>query len=89
MPCTPFRLPGGISGIVCTRGRKSVKRCSVAGCTVPSGFQCDYHVRPGKTCDRHLCAVHAHLVGADIHFCPAHLAESRGAKHAQTDLFGD
>ncbi|RQU41347.1 hypothetical protein DF147_20160 [Burkholderia cenocepacia] len=29
MPCTPFRLPGGTSGIFCTRGRKRERRCSV------------------------------------------------------------
>jgi hypothetical protein len=56
---------------------------------VLSGFQCDYRARPGKTCDRHLCAVHAHLVGADTHFCPAHLSESSGGKRAQPDLFED
>ncbi|MCG5072225.1 hypothetical protein [Paraburkholderia tagetis] len=84
MPCTPFRFPGGINGIVCT-GRKRTSRCSVEGCNAPSGFQCDYQMKPGKTCDRHLCAVHAHQVGADVHFCPAHLAESSGKK--QGDLF--
>lgn len=86
MPCTPFRLPGGISGIVCSRGRKHVHRCSVEGCSAPSGFQCDYLTKPGKTCDRHLCATHAHQVGPDAHFCPAHLAESSG-KQAQSELF--
>ncbi|MCG0582125.1 hypothetical protein L6Q82_29565 [Burkholderia cenocepacia] len=85
MPCTPFRLPGGISGIICTRRRARERRCSVEGCNAPSGFQCDFQTKPGKTCDRHLCAVHAHLVGADTHFCPTHLAESSGKK--QGDLF--
>ncbi|KPD17229.1 hypothetical protein ADM96_20145 [Burkholderia sp. ST111] len=82
MPCTPFRLPGGVSGIVCTRGGKSVRRCSVAGCNAPSGFQCDYPVRPGKTCDRHLCAKHAHEIGVDVHRCPDHVDAA-----AQTELF--
>ncbi|MDR8105593.1 hypothetical protein KPB04_28055 [Burkholderia cenocepacia] len=85
MPCTPFRLPGGISGIICARGPARERRCSVEGCNAPSGFQCDFQTKPGKTCDRHLCAVHAHLVGADTHFCPTHLAESSGKK--QGDLF--
>ena len=75
MPCTPFRLPGGISGIVCTRGRKSVTRCSVAGCTAPSSFQCDHPTKSGKTCDRHLCAKHAHEIGSDLHRCPEHLSQ--------------
>ncbi|WP_335672054.1 hypothetical protein [Burkholderia sp. LA-2-3-30-S1-D2] len=33
----------------------------------------------------YLCAVHAHQVGADKHFCPTHQAESSGKK--QGDLF--
>ena len=45
MPCTPFRLPGGISGIICTRGRKRAHRCSVDGCNAPSGFQSDEPAR--------------------------------------------
>ncbi len=85
MPCTPFRLPGGISGIMCTRSRKRAHRCSVDGCNAPSGFQCDFQTKPGKTCDRHLCAVHAHQAGPDVHFCPTHLSESSGKK--QGDLF--
>ncbi|RKE35242.1 hypothetical protein B0G76_1303 [Paraburkholderia sp. BL23I1N1] len=86
MPCTPFRSPGGVSGIVCTRGRERTPRCSVPGCKEPSGFQCDYQVRASKTCDRHLCAVHAHQVGADTHFCPTHLPESSSDKR-QSDFF--
>lgn len=85
MPCTPFRLPGGFSGIVCTRGRRRAPRCSVEGCNAASGFQCDHRGARGKTCDRHLCAVHAHQVGADTHFCPTHLAESSG--NGQRNLF--
>jgi hypothetical protein len=86
MPCTPFRLPGG-SGIICTRGRRRAPRCSVQGCATASEFQCDYRTKPGKTCDRHLCAVHAHQVGPDVHFCPAHLAATSGGKAAQGELF--
>ncbi|WP_454825909.1 hypothetical protein [Paraburkholderia xenovorans] len=82
MPCTRFRLPGGGSGIVCTRGRGRAPRCSVDDCNAPSGFQCDYPTRAGKTCDRHLCAKHAHVVGADLHRCPEHIDAA-----AQTDLF--
>ncbi len=85
MPCTPFRLPGGISGIMCARARKRAHRCSVDGCNAPSGFQCDFQTEPGKTCDRHLCTVHAHQAGPDVHFCPTHLSESSGKK--QGDLF--
>ncbi|MEM5294199.1 hypothetical protein VSR82_07635 [Burkholderia sp. JPY481] len=87
MPCTPFRFPDGVTGIICTRGRKRTHRCSVDGCNAPSGFQCDHRIGHGKTCDRHLCAVHAHEVGADVHFCPAHLAASSSNKQAQSELF--
>jgi hypothetical protein len=84
MPCTPFHTPDGLTGIVCT-SRRRAPRCSVAGCNAPSGFQCDHRVRGGKTCDRHLCAVHAHQVGDDVHFCPTHLAETGGER--QRGLF--
>jgi hypothetical protein len=87
MPCTPFRTADGITGIVCTRGRKRAPRCSVPGCNATSGFQCDYRVQGGKTCDRHLCAVHAHQVGPDAHFCPTHLTESSGNGQKQGNLF--
>ncbi|WP_224030223.1 hypothetical protein [Paraburkholderia caribensis] len=41
----------------------------------------------GKTCDRHLCAVHAHQIGADVHLCPAHMLESSGKRQVQSELF--
>lgn len=87
MPCAPFRMPDGTRGIVCTRGRRRAPRCSVEGCNAPSGFQCDHRGARGKTCDRHLCAVHAHQVGEDTHFCPAHMSESSGKRQAQNELF--
>ncbi|WP_227242479.1 hypothetical protein [Paraburkholderia caribensis] len=87
MPCTPFRFPDGTRGIVCTRGRKRVHRCSVDGCNAPSGFQCDFRTRQGKTCDRHLCAVHAHQIGSDVHLCPTHMLESSGKRQVQSELF--
>lgn len=83
MPCTPFRTADGLTGIVCTSRRRV--RCSVPGCNEPSGFQCDHRSGAGKTCDRHLCAVHAHEIGPDVHFCPAHLAEAGGKR--QRDMF--
>ncbi|MEK6290081.1 MAG: hypothetical protein V4793_01620 [Paraburkholderia tropica] len=87
MPCTPFRLPGGGSGIICTRGRGRTPRCSVPDCSAPSAFQCDFNMKPGTTCDRHLCAAHAHQVGPDVHFCPTHLAATSGGKAVQGELF--
>lgn len=86
MPCTPFRFPDGVKGIVCTRGKRA-KRCSVEGCREPSGFQCDFRTAPKKTCDHHLCAVHAHQIGADVHLCPQHMLESSGKRQTQSELF--
>ncbi len=83
MPCTPFRTRDGMTGIICTNRRRP--HCSVSGCNAVSGFQCDYRAGSGKTCDRHLCATHAHQVGDDVHFCPTHLAETGGER--QRDLF--
>jgi len=85
MPCTPFRTRDGISGIVCT-GRRRAPRCSVPGCNASSGFQCDHRGTNGKTCDRHLCAVHAHQIADNTHFCPTHLAESSGRSQAKSEL---
>jgi hypothetical protein len=51
------------------------RRCSVDSCRAPSGYQCDYPVRPGKTCNRYLCANHAHEVGTNVHYCPEHTAQ--------------
>ncbi|MDR3100794.1 MAG: hypothetical protein LBV73_27490 [Paraburkholderia sp.] len=74
MPCTPFQLPDGTHGFICSRGRRRAPPpCSVDGCDASSGFQCDYRVGR-KRCDRHLCAAHAHEVGPDVHFCPEHFA---------------
>jgi hypothetical protein len=84
MPCTPFRTPDGLTGIACT-SRRRAPRCSVDRCNAPSGFQCDHRAQSGKTCDRHLCAAHAHQVGDDVHFCPTHLAETGGER--QRGLF--
>lgn len=87
MPCIPFRFPDGTRGIACTRGRKRTHRCSVDGCNAPSEFQCDFRTTPGKTCDRHLCAVHAHQIGPDVHLCPTHMLESSGKRQVQSELF--
>ncbi|ADG20353.1 hypothetical protein BC1002_6511 [Paraburkholderia atlantica] len=70
MPCTPFKLPGGGSGFICTRGRRT--RCAAGPCASSSSYQCDYPVGPRKTCDRHLCAKHAHEIAPDVHYCPEH-----------------
>ncbi|MBB5443251.1 MULTISPECIES: hypothetical protein [unclassified Paraburkholderia] len=91
MPCIPFRLPDGTSGIVCTRDRRTERRCSVDSCRAPSGYQCDFPVSRGKTCDRHLCAAHAREIAPDVHYCPRHFdvwnayRDAGGIKRDQID----
>lgn len=68
MPCTPFTLPNGARGILCTRTRRP--RCA---CGQPATLQCDAPAkRKAGTCDRHLCAKCATEVGPDKHLCPGH-----------------
>ncbi|WP_206002546.1 hypothetical protein [Paraburkholderia antibiotica] len=75
MPCTPFKLPDGTRGFICSRGRRgTAPQCRADGCGAESDFQCDYPVGPRKTCDRHLCATHAHEIAPDVHYCPEHFA---------------
>jgi len=66
MPCTPFTLPGGARGFVCSRTPRP--RCA---CGKPSEYQCDAP-RGRSTCSRHLCAACATQVGPDTHLCPDH-----------------
>jgi hypothetical protein len=68
MPCTPFTLPGGASGILCTRRPRI--RCACGG---TASLQCDaLSTRRSGTCDRHLCSRCAPEVGPDRHLCPTH-----------------
>lgn len=68
-PCTPFRLPGGGGGFVCTRGPR-MKKC--AFCSHIGTKLCDFPVGDGKTCDKPMCAHHAKSVGPDLDHCPEH-----------------
>ena len=69
MPCTPFTLPGGARGFICSRTPRP--RCA---CGQPSAFQCDAP-RGRGTCSRHLCAKCAMVTGPDTHLCPTHAAQ--------------
>lgn len=70
MPCDHVKLPNGFRAIVCSRGhRGKAWRCF---CGLAGGFQCDWKVGDGKTCDVHLCPDHATTVGEDKHLCPLH-----------------
>lgn len=66
-----FRLPGGGVGILCYRpsGRKA-PRCY--RCLDTGRWQCDYQVRPGKTCDRFLCRRHRQGQPGNIDYCLEH-----------------
>lgn len=74
MHCTRIKLPGGGVAIVCG-ARPSRKRCT--SCGRPSGFQCDWKLPGGKTCDRHLCGQCAQEVAPEKHLCPEHQAAYR------------
>ena len=72
MPCTPFTLPGGARGFICTRSPRP--RCA---CGQPATLQCDAPTkRRSGTCDRHMCAACALEVGPDRHLCRDHAARA-------------
>lgn len=74
-PCEVVKLPDGGVAILCSRGRRGVKRCAVAGCGRDAPYLCDFPLtgpKAGQTCDRPLCSVHARQVGPDRHYCYAH-----------------
>jgi hypothetical protein len=84
-----IKLDGSRFGRVHIRGT-NVNPCVVCGFL--AGYQCDYPVGKGKTCDAFLCKDHAISQGeiqprmfgepADSkrHFCPAHVANVGPAK---------
>lgn len=89
MPCTPFSLPGGSFGFICSRTRS---RPFVCACGQRATLQCDAPTkRRSGTCDRHLCPACATEIGPDQHLCPTHSAERAPAQAAkpveQLDLF--
>jgi len=45
-------------------------------CNWIGAFLCDWPIEGRKTCSAPICEGHAHEVGPDRHYCPAHLAES-------------
>lgn len=82
MPCTPFTLPGGARGFICSR--RPAPRC---GCGRPATIQCDATTthRSG-TCDRHLCASCATEIGPDLHLCGKHAAARHPGAAVQQPL---
>jgi len=73
MACEHLTLPGGFHVIAC--GRRRHKPCHA--CARPAGFQCDWKLPGGKTCDRWICNDHAQEVAPDKHLCPEHQVEYR------------
>lgn len=83
MTCHHFDLGNGVTGVVCRRGHRA-KRCSVPGCGRPAERECDFALTgraSGKTCDKALCAAHAHHHGEHVEgehkgdridYCPGH-----------------
>ncbi len=74
MGCETFDLGDGAFAIVCSRGRKARKPCSVCG-RQPHSKLCDFKLtgaKAGKTCDLEMCSSCAKHVGPDRDLCPAH-----------------
>ena len=69
MPCKTIFFEGKPVGFACSRGHQR-QDCRICG--MPSTKLCDYPLKNGKTCDMPLCARHAHAVGPDMDYCPAH-----------------
>lgn len=69
MPCTPVKLPGGGTAIVCSRTRTKRRKCYY--CSKPAPFLCD-HKQGGARCDRPICGDHARALGNDVDWCKEH-----------------
>lgn len=75
MPCTPVKLPGGVTALVCTRGRRGpAPLCK--DCGRPASVFCDFPstIKPGTTCDRPLCGSCSKSVGSNKDYCLRHPA---------------
>lgn len=75
-PCDPIDLGGGVTGHLCSRGRRlKVRQCIACGRS-GADIQCDHpkpaKMRRSKTCDAWLCRGCAVEVGPDKHHCPTH-----------------
>lgn len=69
MPCIPVQIPGAF-GLVCTRGGRRPKPCSICG--QPSARLCDWRKPNGKSCSKPLCERCAVPGGPDVDWCPSH-----------------
>jgi hypothetical protein len=71
MTCYSIVKEGKHVGFLCGDFGPHCTECSQVG----DEFLCDYPVGKGKTCDKGLCADHAHEVAPNVHYCPGHHAE--------------
>ena len=55
--------------IICSRGKA---QCEHKGCMKSSSLLCDYPDGNGGTCDKRMCADHAHRVGPNTDYCTEH-----------------
>ena len=86
MKCGIKILPNGVTVIVCYRGADRQKRC--AWCHHEGGVVklCDFLTGPDATCDKPLCAEHAHSVGPGIDLCPAHFNKFQAEKASEEEI---
>jgi hypothetical protein len=76
MPCQPFTLPDGTSGIVCSRSKVRRQRCA---CGAPADRLCDWKTPSGQTptCDAPLCAACSTQPEPEKDLCPDHARQWR------------
>lgn len=77
------KLPPGCGAMV---GVQTSDGAAMQLCLAPGGFQCDWDIGKGRTCDRHVCEAHANQVGKNKHYCPDHHRELLDGQ-AQPGLF--
>lgn len=58
---------------------------SCPDCGSVADYLCDFPVgKSGRTCDRRMCAEHAHQVGEDMHYCDTHYKEWQAFRRTGT-----
>ncbi len=73
MPCEFFKVPGLGSGVICSRGQRTIK---CRWCARPRAYTCDQKIQGKKRpCNAPICMEHAMEVGPDEHRCPEHAPE--------------
>jgi hypothetical protein len=91
MGCARLVMADGSTGHICGPGINACVQCGFL-----AGYQCDYPMGNGKTCDAHLCQDHAISQGfaaaaqlrlfedpdpeTELHFCPTHAALAAGGE---------